>query len=130
MSETIQPVLHEHMIVCVLLTFPVPRRKSRIEIHMIFCTYVRTIAQEDQRRDTRTHFPLTGWSMSPGLDSFAPWLPSIFGGRQGARLVHFVVTANLLVLFVLIHLLAVVAAGLWNELRSMITGRFVIRDGD
>jgi len=72
---------------------------------------------------------LTGWSMSPGLDSFAPWLPSIFGGRQGARLVHFV-TANLLVLFVLIHLFAVVAAGLWNELRSMITGRFVIRDGD
>lgn len=72
---------------------------------------------------------LTGWSMSPGLDSFAPWLPSVFGGRQGARLVHFV-AANLLVLFVFIHLLAVAAAGLWNELRSMITGRFVIRSGD
>src|SRR5262249_18006072 len=59
---------------------------------------------------------LTGWAMSPGLDSFAPWLPEIFGGRQSARLVHFV-TANLLVLFLLVHLLAIAAAGVWNELR-------------
>ena len=52
MSETLKPVLHEHMIVCVPLTFPVPKRKSRIGIHMTFCTHVRTTAQENQRRDT------------------------------------------------------------------------------
>jgi thiosulfate reductase cytochrome b subunit len=72
---------------------------------------------------------LTGWAMLPGLNSFAPWLPEIFGGRQGARLVHFV-TAILLVLFLLVHLLALVAAGAWNELRSMITGRYVVQHGD
>jgi thiosulfate reductase cytochrome b subunit len=72
---------------------------------------------------------LTGWAMSPGLNSFAPWLPEIFDGRQGARLVHFV-TAILLVLFLLVHLLAVVAVGAWNEVRSMVTGRYVVQDGD
>ena len=72
---------------------------------------------------------LTGWAMSPGLDSVAPWLPELFGGRQGARLVHFV-TANLLTLFLVVHLLALAAVGVWNELRSMITGRYVFTDGD
>jgi thiosulfate reductase cytochrome b subunit len=72
---------------------------------------------------------LTGWAMLPGLHSFAPWLPEIFGGRHGARLVHFVM-AVLLVLFLLVHLLALVAVGAWNELRSMITGRYVVQDGD
>ena len=71
---------------------------------------------------------LTGWAMLPGLNSFAPWLPEIFGGRQGARLVHFM-TAVLLVLFILVHLFALVAVGAWNELRSMITGRYVVQDG-
>ena len=72
---------------------------------------------------------LTGWAMSPELSSFVPWLPEIFDGRQGARLVHFV-TAILLVLFLLVHLLAVVAVGAWNEVRSMVTGRYVVQDGD
>jgi thiosulfate reductase cytochrome b subunit len=72
---------------------------------------------------------LTGWAMLPGLNSFAPWLPEIFGGRQGARLVHFV-TAILLALFLLVHLLALVAVGAWNEVRSMVTGRYVVQDGD
>ena len=71
----------------------------------------------------------TGWAMLPGLNSFAPWLPETFGGRQGARLVHFV-TAILLVLFLLVHLLALVAAGAWNALQSMITGRYVAHDKD
>ena len=72
---------------------------------------------------------LTGWAMSYGTDSFAPWLREIFGGRQGARLLHFL-AANLLVLFLLVHLGTLLAAGAWNELRSMITGRYVIQDGD
>jgi thiosulfate reductase cytochrome b subunit len=74
-------------------------------------------------------FPLmvvTGLSMSPGIDSAAPWLPDLFGGRQSARTIHFITAASL-VLFVLIHLLEVLLAGIFNELRSMITGWFSVR---
>jgi thiosulfate reductase cytochrome b subunit len=66
---------------------------------------------------------LTGLAMSPGMDAIFPWLVAIFGGRQSARTVHFV-SASLIVLFVLVHVVMVVLAGPLNELRSMITGRF------
>jgi thiosulfate reductase cytochrome b subunit len=68
---------------------------------------------------------VTGLSMSPGFDAALIWITDLFGGRQGARSVHFI-TANLIVLFVLVHLFMVVASGLWNNLRSMITGRYAI----
>jgi thiosulfate reductase cytochrome b subunit len=38
--------------------------------------------------------------------------------------------ANLLVLFLVAHLAALLAVGVWNELRSMITGRYVIKSKD
>jgi thiosulfate reductase cytochrome b subunit len=69
---------------------------------------------------------LTGLSMSPGFDAFAPWLPALFGGRQSARTLHFV-SANLIVLFVLVHVVEVFIAGVFNEIGSMITGRYAIR---
>lgn len=69
---------------------------------------------------------LTGLSMSPGIDAFAPWLVSFMGGRQSARGIHFI-TANLIVLFVIVHVVEVIIAGAFNEIRSMITGRYVIR---
>jgi thiosulfate reductase cytochrome b subunit len=47
------------------------------------------------------------------------------GGRQSARTLHFI-AAFTLVLFVLIHVFQVVVTGLWNNLRSMITGRYRI----
>lgn len=68
---------------------------------------------------------VTGMSMSPGLNAALPWLPELFGGRQSARTVHFLVAMSL-VLFTLVHLAMVIAAGVWNELRSMLTGRYVI----
>jgi thiosulfate reductase cytochrome b subunit len=64
--------------------------------------------------------------MSPGIDSAAPWLPDLFGGRQSARTIHFI-TATLLVLFITIHLLEVLLAGFFNEMRSIITGWFAVR---
>jgi len=64
---------------------------------------------------------LTGLTMAPGIDSAAPQLLALFGGRQTARLIHFV-TASGLVLFVAVHLAMVLLSGLWNNLRSMITG--------
>jgi thiosulfate reductase cytochrome b subunit len=68
---------------------------------------------------------LTGWAMSPRLDSLAPGWVSFLGGRQSARTLHFAV-AWTLVLFFLIHVFEVLISGLWNNLRSMITGRYVI----
>ncbi len=69
---------------------------------------------------------LTGLTMSPGIDAAAPWLLDLFGGRQSARSIHFI-CANLIVLFVIVHVVEAFLAGIWNELRSMITGRYVIR---
>jgi thiosulfate reductase cytochrome b subunit len=64
--------------------------------------------------------------MSPGVDAAAPWLLGLFGGRQSARSIHFI-CANLIVLFVIVHVVEAFLAGIWNEVRSMITGRYVIR---
>jgi thiosulfate reductase cytochrome b subunit len=68
---------------------------------------------------------LAGLTMSPGLDAAFPWLTTLFGGRQSARTVHFIM-ASLLVLFVLVHVVMVVLSGLWNNMRSMITGWYRI----
>lgn len=64
---------------------------------------------------------LTGLTMSPGVDASWPWLLDIFGGRQTARTIHFICMA-LIVLFFVVHILMVLAAGPINELRSIVTG--------
>jgi thiosulfate reductase cytochrome b subunit len=64
---------------------------------------------------------LTGLTMSPGVDSAVPQLLTLFAGRQTARLIHFI-TASGLVLFVIVHLVLVLVSGVWNNLRSMVTG--------
>jgi thiosulfate reductase cytochrome b subunit len=67
----------------------------------------------------------TGLTMSPGFDAIAPWLLNLFGGRQSARSIHFI-CANLIVLFVVVHVVEVILAGVVNEIGSMITGRYVV----
>ncbi|MGZ3315524.1 MAG: cytochrome b/b6 domain-containing protein, partial [Caulobacteraceae bacterium] len=67
----------------------------------------------------------TGLTMSPGFNAAAPWLLDLFGGRQSARTLHFI-SASLIVGFILLHLAMVVASGAWNNIRSMITGRYAI----
>ncbi len=69
---------------------------------------------------------LTGLAMSPGMDAWIHGLPAVFGGRQSARTIHFLV-ASTLVLFFVVHILMVLLAGPLNELRSMVTGWFAIR---
>ncbi|WP_019171168.1 cytochrome b/b6 domain-containing protein [Pseudaminobacter salicylatoxidans] len=64
---------------------------------------------------------LTGLAMSPSMDAAVPFLTDMLGGRQTARTIHFTVML-LLVLFFIVHILMVLAAGPINELRSMITG--------
>jgi thiosulfate reductase cytochrome b subunit len=63
--------------------------------------------------------------MSPRLDASYPILLDIFGGRQSARTIHFIIAFSLLA-FVFIHLVMVLVSGVWNNLRSMITGRYDI----
>jgi thiosulfate reductase cytochrome b subunit len=68
---------------------------------------------------------LMGWGMSPGLNALVPGWIDLFGGRQSVRTLHFVL-AWMLVMFVFIHVFEVIVSGLWNNLRSMITGRYRI----
>jgi thiosulfate reductase cytochrome b subunit len=66
---------------------------------------------------------LTGLTMSPGVNAAWPWLLDLFGGRQSARSIHFLCAGGF-ALFIIVHLLMVVLAGPFNEVRSMITGRY------
>ncbi len=71
----------------------------------------------------------TGLTMSPGFDAVAPWLLDLFGGRQSARTIHFL-TAFSLVAFVVVHVAMVILSGVFNNLRSMITGYYAIEPED
>lgn len=68
---------------------------------------------------------LTGLTMSPTMDAGFPWLLTLFDGRQSARTIHFICAMTLLAFFV-VHIVMVVLSGPWNNLRSMITGRYAI----
>jgi thiosulfate reductase cytochrome b subunit len=65
----------------------------------------------------------TGLTMSPGINAGAPWLLDLFGGRQSARSIHFIV-AWTLVAFFFVHIAMVLLAGPVNEIRSMVSGWF------
>ena len=67
----------------------------------------------------------TGLTMSPAMTSGWSFLIDLFGGRQSARSLHFL-AATALVGFFFVHIAMVVLAGPYNEVRSMITGRFRI----
>ena len=64
---------------------------------------------------------LTGLALSPGIDAIANPLTVAFGGRQFARLWHFV-GMGLLVGFFIIHTFQVATQGVVNQMRSMISG--------
>ena len=68
-------------------------------------------------------------TMSPALDAVFPFLLDLFGGRQSARTVHFLCASGI-VLFVLVHVFMVLVSGVWNNLRSMITGRYAIETSE
>ena len=71
---------------------------------------------------------LTGLAMSPRVDAvWAGWV-DLLGGRQSARTLHFI-CAGLLVLFVVVHVVEVFLAGVWNEMRSMVTGWYALPRG-
>lgn len=68
---------------------------------------------------------IAGLAMSPRLDAvFTGWV-DLLGGRQSARTLHFLAAFGLL-LFTLIHVFEVVVNGVWNEIRSMVTGWYTL----
>jgi thiosulfate reductase cytochrome b subunit len=71
---------------------------------------------------------LTGLTMSPTMDAAFPQLLWLFGGRQTARTIHFLCAFSFVGFFV-VHIAMVVLSGAWNNLRSMITGRYIVEDG-
>jgi thiosulfate reductase cytochrome b subunit len=66
---------------------------------------------------------LTGLALSPGVDAWLGPLPWLLGGRQFARLWHFLLMLVLLS-FVAVHVVLVLSTGVVNNMRSMITGRY------
>ena len=68
---------------------------------------------------------VAGLAMSPRLNAVWPGWVELLGGRQSARTLHFLAAFGLLG-FVLIHVFEVIVAGVWNEMRSMITGWYTL----
>jgi len=68
---------------------------------------------------------IAGMAMSPRLNAVFPGWIELLGGRQSARTLHFLAASGLL-LFVAVHLFEVLISGAWNQIRSMITGYFVV----
>src|SRR5512140_3350447 len=63
---------------------------------------------------------LTGVTMSPAITAAHPVLFSVFGGRQSARTIHFF-AADLLVLFLLVHVIMAIRAGVVTGMMSLRT---------
>ena len=64
---------------------------------------------------------LSGMAMSPQLDTAFHSLPAMFGGRQSARSIHFILTF-LFVGFTFGHVFMVLATGVLNNMRSIVSG--------
>lgn len=64
---------------------------------------------------------LSGMSMSPAIESRFHWLPKLFGNRQGARSIHFLVMLSYSV-FILIHISMVAATGLIRNMNHITLG--------
>jgi Ni/Fe-hydrogenase b-type cytochrome subunit len=64
---------------------------------------------------------LSGMAMSPQLDVAFNWLPMLFGGRQSARTIHFILAFGF-ASFTFGHIFMVLTTGLLNNTRSIVTG--------
>jgi len=64
----------------------------------------------------------TGLALSPAFNAVFPFFVDVLGGRQSARTLHFFVS-DLLVVFLVVHVVMIALAGFWSRTRAMITGR-------
>jgi len=70
-------------------------------------------------------FPMmiwTGFAMSPAITSVFPTIVTVLNGQQSARTLHFVV-ADLLVIFLGVHIAMVYVSGFRTRMRAILTGR-------
>jgi thiosulfate reductase cytochrome b subunit len=72
---------------------------------------------------------LSGLALAPGVDAFVAPITTVFGGRQAARLWHFTFMA-LLIAYFCVHMIFVFGTGAWNNLRSMVTGWYTLKDDE
>jgi thiosulfate reductase cytochrome b subunit len=72
---------------------------------------------------------ISGLAQMPAFTAISPELIDLFGGRQTARTLHVVCTV-LLLLFVIVHVIEVFVAGALNQIRSMITGKYLLPGED
>ncbi len=71
----------------------------------------------------------TGLAMSPRMDAAFPFLTGVLGGRQSARAAHFI-ACFAFIGFIAVHLLMVLITGVWNNIRSMVTGYYRVPRGE
>ncbi len=64
----------------------------------------------------------TGLALSPGFNAVFPFFVDVLGGRQSARTLHFFIS-DLLVVFLVVHIVMIALAGFWSRTLEMITGR-------
>jgi thiosulfate reductase cytochrome b subunit len=72
---------------------------------------------------------LTGLALSPGVDAISGPLVWALGGRQFARTWHFALMA-LLIGYFLTHMVLVFSTGPWNNIKSMFTGWYRLKEHD
>jgi len=64
---------------------------------------------------------LTGVAMSPAVDNAFPWYPRIFGGRQSARSIHFLLLCGYVV-FTIVHVSLVLSTGAQRNFNHIVLG--------
>jgi sulfoxide reductase catalytic subunit YedY len=65
---------------------------------------------------------LTGIAMSPAVDNRFPFFPKLFGSRQGARSIHFILLIGYLC-FLAVHVGLVAVTGFVRNMNHIVTGR-------
>jgi len=64
---------------------------------------------------------ISGMAMSPAIENRFHWIPKLFGNRQGARSVHFLIMLAYLC-FLIVHVTMVAATGLTRNMNHIIHG--------
>lgn len=64
---------------------------------------------------------VTGIAMSPAVDNRFPWYPKLFGGRQTARLIHFLMLLAF-VGFIVVHVGLVILTGFNRNMNHIVFG--------
>ncbi|MEO9258049.1 MAG: molybdopterin-dependent oxidoreductase, partial [Crocinitomicaceae bacterium] len=64
---------------------------------------------------------LSGLAMSPAIDNRFHWYPKLFGNRQGARSIHFLVLIAFSI-FIIIHVSLVATTGLTRNMNHIVMG--------